>query len=135
VFQHPERQLFAQTIGEDILFGPKNLGMPVEGEAGKRIIEQTLSVVGLIPRRFKGRSPFSLSGGEARRAAIATVLALDTDFLLLDEPTAGLDARGKAFVIELLNNLLCEGKGIVVATHDPGYFAGLATHWLELQEQ
>ncbi len=132
VFQLPETQLFAQTVAEDILFGPRNLGMPTEGEAGRRLVEQSLSAVGLAPARFKDRSPFSLSGGEERRVALATTLVLDTDFLLLDEPTAGLDARGKAFVIELLDELLSRGKGIVIATHDPELFSALATDRMKL---
>lgn len=126
VFQQPEAQLFAQTLHEDILFGPKNLGMPL-GKAGDELVDEVLAAVGLDPGLFRGRSPFSLSGGEARRAAIATTLALKTDFLLLDEPTAGLDARGRVFIYELLQGLLSRGRGIVIATHDPEFFRSLAT--------
>jgi len=137
VFQHPESQLFAQTIKDDILFGPKNLGFII-GEskaaqkAGDVVVHQVLTAVGLDPADFKGRSPFSLSGGEARRAAIATILALNSDFLLLDEPIAGLDARGKVFIFELLQRLLAHGKGIIIATHDPEFFTPLATGRREL---
>jgi len=131
VFQHPESQLFAQTIKEDILFGPRNLGMQVE-EAGDALVNRVLTLVGLDPDKFRHRSPFSLSGGEARRVAIATVLALGTDFFLLDEPTAGLDARGRVFIFELLQSLLAKGKGIMVATHDPEFFLPLATGRREL---
>jgi energy-coupling factor transport system ATP-binding protein len=131
VFQQPETQLFAQTLSEDILFGPKNLGRELAG-TDEELVDEVLAAVGLEPARFKKRSPFSLSGGEARRAAIATILALGSDFLLLDEPTAGLDAQGKVFIYELLQALLAEGKGILIATHDPGYFASLATGRVEL---
>ncbi|MDR2035400.1 MAG: ATP-binding cassette domain-containing protein [Coriobacteriales bacterium] len=134
VFQQPETQLFAQTLCEDILFGPKNLGFALSehGNTEKALIDKVLNAVGLEPGRFKHRSPFSLSGGEARRAAIATILALQTDFLLLDEPTAGLDARGRAFVYELVQDLIAAGKGIIIATHNPELFASLATSKREL---
>lgn len=131
VFQQPEGQLFAQTLAEDILFGPKNMGMP-QGKIAQELVDDVLNAVGLVPAYFKDRSPFSLSGGEARRAAIATTLALGTTFLLLDEPTAGLDARGKIFIYELLQQLLAEGKGMIIATHDPGYFEDLATSRVEM---
>lgn len=131
VFQQPESQLFAQTVQDDILFGPKNLGFPPD-QRGDYLVDSVLDAVGLEPEKFKKRSPYSLSGGEARRVAIATTLALQTDFLLLDEPTAGLDARGKVFIYELLQRLMAEGKGVIVATHDPGYFMDLATSRLEL---
>jgi energy-coupling factor transport system ATP-binding protein len=131
VFQQPETQLFAQTLFEDIVFGPKNLGMPL-AQNGVELVDEVLAAVGLEPARFKRRSPFSLSGGEARRAAIATTLALKTDFLLLDEPTAGLDAQGKVFIYELLQVLLAEGKGVLIASHDPDFFASLATGRVEL---
>ena len=131
VFQHPETQLFAQTLFDDILFGPRNLGT-VSKEEGEELVDSVLTAVGLSPQDFKNRSPFSLSGGEARRSAIATTLALKTDIVLLDEPTAGLDARGKVFIYELVQKLLAEGKGIVIATHDPEYFASLETERMEL---
>jgi len=126
VFQQPEAQLFAQTLKDDILFGPKNLKLPEAAEPDV-LVDKVLSAVGLKPESFKGRSPFGLSGGEARRAAIATILALGTEFLLLDEPIAGLDAQGKVFIFELLQKLLAEGKGLMIATHDPEFFEPLAT--------
>ncbi|MDR2672479.1 MAG: ATP-binding cassette domain-containing protein [Coriobacteriales bacterium] len=139
VFQRPENQLFAQTLTEDILFGPRNIGLlanqgqPQRHQQEQRIVFEALRSVGLPPELFAQRSPFGLSGGEARRAAIATTLAMRTPFLLLDEPTAGLDARGKAFVYQLLERLLDQGIGILVATHDPDYFQELARVCLELQ--
>lgn len=131
VFQHPESQLFAQTVSEDILFGPKNLGL-LKDDGGAALVDEVLLAVGLDPERFKGRSPYSLSGGEARRAAIASTLALQTEYLLLDEPTAGLDARGKVFIYELIQQLLAKNKGIIIATHDPDFFADLASSRMEL---
>jgi energy-coupling factor transport system ATP-binding protein len=132
VFQQPESQLFASTLAEDIIFGPKNLGLISGPEQQKQIIDRSLLAVGLTPERFAQRSPFSLSGGEARRAAIATTLALEAPFLLLDEPSAGLDARGRAFVYELLARLVRQGTGVLIATHDPDYFWRLATDCYEL---
>lgn len=139
VFQHPEGQLFAQTVEEDILFGPKNLGLldktaASSPNASETLVNNMLKAVGLEPARFAKRSPYSLSGGEARRVAIATTLALQTRFLLLDEPTAGLDARGKVFIYELLQQLLAAGSGIILATHDPSFFADLATSKIELKK-
>ena len=131
VFQHPESQLFAQTLKEDILFGPKNLKLP-EADNPDALVDKVLTAVGLDTQTFKNRSPFSLSGGEARRAAIATILALSTEFLLLDEPIAGLDAKGKIFIFELLQALLMQGKGLIVATHDPEFFTPLATGRMDL---
>ena len=133
VFQQPESQLFAQTLAADILFGPTNLGLVISKSQGEEIVSRCLCAVGLAPEWFRARSPFNLSGGEARRAAIATTLALDAPFLLLDEPTAGLDARGKARIYELLARLLAQGTGILIATHDPEYFDGLASVRWELR--
>ena len=132
VFQHPEQQLFAQTLKEDILFGPKNLKLE-EPAAADALVDRIMELVGLPPEQFRDRSPFALSGGEARRAAIATTLALQTDYLLLDEPTASLDSKGRVFVFELLADLLAAGRGVVIATHDPDFFMPLATSVAELK--
>lgn len=129
VFQNPESQLFAATVAEDILFGPKNLGLTTEG-----IVASTLQAVGLDHQAFADRSPFTLSGGETRRVAIATVLAMQPRFLLLDEPTAGLDARGRAFVHAIIATLLAEGVGVVVVSHDVDEFEPFVDTHLELAE-
>jgi len=93
VFQYPEHQLFEETICQDIAFGPKNLGVP-EHEMESRV-RRAMDFVGLDYEQFKDRSPFNLSGGQMRRVAIAGVIALEPDYLALDEPAAGLDPRGR----------------------------------------
>ena len=92
VFQYPEHQLFEETVLKDICFGPKNMGL-TEEEAQKRAREAA-KFVGLSPELLE-KSPFDLSGGQTRRVAIAGVIAMDPDVLILDEPTAGLDPRGR----------------------------------------
>jgi len=98
VFQYPEHQLFEETVGKDIAFGPKNFG--VSEEETKRRNEEILPVVGLS-EDFLERSPFDLSGGQMRRVAIAGVLAIKPEVLVLDEPTAGLDPRGQKEMMEM----------------------------------
>jgi len=92
VFQYPEYQLFEETVLKDIMFGPKNMGLP-DAQAQSRA-EEAAAFTGLKPELLD-KSPFELSGGEKRRAAIAGVIAMDPDVLILDEPTAGLDPRGR----------------------------------------
>jgi energy-coupling factor transport system ATP-binding protein len=119
VFQRPEAQLFAESVAEDVAFGPRNLGASaVEARAAA---DEALEAVGLDPRGFGGRSPFTLSGGEARRVAVAGVLAMRPAYLLLDEPTAGLDAGGRASVLAAVTRAR-ESSGVVVVTHDPEEF-------------
>jgi len=96
VFQYPEYQLFEETVYKDIAFGPKNMGLP-ETEIDKRV-KDTAALVGLSSRDLE-KSPFTLSGGEKRRAAIAGVMAMRPRILILDEPTAGLDPRGREEII------------------------------------
>jgi energy-coupling factor transport system ATP-binding protein len=129
VFQDPESQLFAETILDDVAFGPRNLGASREEafEAARDAMER----VGLPAETFAGRSPFALSGGEARRAAIAGVLAMHPRYLLLDEPTSGLDSRGRRAVHELVRaeRARC---GVVVVSHSAGEFLGEADRVLVL---
>lgn len=116
VHQLPEEQLFARTVAEDVAFGPRNLGLdPDEVDA---CVSWALGSVGLDPGAFGERNPFTLSGGEARRVAIAGILALRPRYLLLDEPTAGLDPRERDRLLELLVSLSREGLGIVFVSHD-----------------
>lgn len=93
VFQYPEHQIFAETVFEDIAFGPRNKGMQ-ENEV-KQQVQDAMRFVGLDFETFASRSPFQLSGGQMRRVAIAGVIAMDPDYLILDEPSAGLDPRSR----------------------------------------
>jgi len=127
VFQNPETQFFAETVFADVAFGPKNLGFT---DVDSAVID-ALHAVGLEPEEFGGRSPFTLSGGEARRAAVAGVLAMRPAYLLLDEPTAGLDRRGREVVIDALLEAR-KNAGVLVVTHDPGQFLGHADRVLVL---
>lgn len=103
IFQYPEHQLFEETVTADVAFGPKNLGLP-EGEVAERVRE-ALRLVGLDPDRIGPRSPFALSGGQMRRAAIAGVLAMRPRLLILDEPAAGLDPRGREEILGYVRRL------------------------------
>ena len=111
VFQYPEHQLFEETVEKDVSFGPKNLGLD-EAEISRRV-KHAIKMVGLNYEKVKDKSPFELSGGQMRRVAIAGVLAMDPDVLILDEPTAGLDPSGRD---EILNQIktLHEKKKITV---------------------
>lgn len=131
-FQLPERQLFAETVLEDVAFGPRNLGL--EGSEAEGRARWALEAVGLDPERFGGRSPFSLSGGEARRAAIAGVIALRPSYLLLDEPTAGLDPREGERLLGLLTNLTRRGMGIAFVSHDVDAIARVCTRVVLMRE-
>ncbi|WP_422448593.1 energy-coupling factor transporter ATPase [Thermoanaerobacterium sp. DL9XJH110] len=93
VFQYPEHQLFEETVEKDVAFGPKNMGLADE-EIDRRV-KEALELVGLPYKEIKDKSPFELSGGQMRRVAIAGVLAMKPEVLILDEPTAGLDPRGR----------------------------------------
>lgn len=121
--QFPEHQLFAATVAEDVAFGPRSLGLGPE-EASRRVAE-AVGRVGLDPQLLP-RSPFTLSGGEQRRAAWAGVLALRLRFLLLDEPTAGLDGRAAADLAQLVRRLAREeGLGAVWVSHRLEEVAGV----------
>lgn len=130
-FQDPESQLFAETVLDDVAFGPTNLGLGKQ-EARERSRE-ALRAVGLPPDDFGERSPFSLSGGEARRAALAGVLSMRPAYLLADEPTAGLDASGRAAIKDIFAGLLSR-TGVAVVTHDAEEFLDQADRVLVLLE-
>ena len=115
IFQFPEYQLFEETVEKDVAFGLKNYGVK-EPEAIKRA-HQALKLVGL-DKSFYQRSPFELSGGEKRRVAIAGILVLEPEILILDEPTAGLDPNGTKIILELIKSLNEQGKTIILVTHD-----------------
>ncbi len=113
VMQHPERQLFAPTVAEDVSFGPRNQGLSSDEVA--RRVDYALDLVGLGKKR--DHSPFELSGGQKRLAAIAGILAMKPELLVLDEPTAGLDPRGRARLRALLADLRASGATLVQVTH------------------
>lgn len=123
VFQSPETQLFAETVLEDVAFGPANQGL--DPSVARDRARDALVSVGLDPDAFSARSPFALSGGEARRVALAGVLAMRPRYLLLDEPTAGLDGSGRDAVLEAIETVR-PITGIVVVTHDAEEFLGRA---------
>ena len=116
VFQYPEYQLFEETVERDVSFGPKNMGLK-EDEMHERAWE-ALRLVGLPPEDFAEKSPFELSGGEKRRAALAGILAMRPKYLVLDEPMAGLDPRGRREILALIESLRRDyGTGIVMVSH------------------
>ena len=116
VFQYPEYQLFDETVARDVAFGPKNMGL-AEDEIATRVNE-ALRLVGLDPEAFSEKSPFELSGGEKRRAALAGILAMRPKYLVLDEPMAGLDPRGRREILSLVESLRRDfGTGIVMVSH------------------
>lgn len=115
VFQYPEHQLFEADVFTDVCFGPKNMGLP-EDEIRQRA-EKAMVQAGLDESYYE-KSPFELSGGEKRRAAIAGVLAMEPQYLVLDEPTAGLDPEGRRAILSQIRKLnLEEGITIVLVTH------------------
>lgn len=115
VFQFPEYQVFSETILKDVMFGPINFKLTKE-EAMK-VSKESLSLVGL-DESFYDKSPFEISGGEKRRVGIAGILASNPEILVLDEPTAGLDANGKKEIMDIVKKLNEQGKTIIVVTHD-----------------
>lgn len=115
VFQYPERQLFAETVAQDVAFGPHNLGLP-QDEVDRRV-ESSLSRVGLDLSTVGDKSPFELSGGQQRRVAFAGVLAMEPEVLVLDEPMAGLDPAARRDFLELIDRLHCEGLTVVMVSH------------------
>lgn len=115
VFQFPEYQLFEETIEKDIIFGPMNFG--VSEEEAKKIAHNVLKTVGL-DESYLNKSPFDLSGGQKRRVAIAGILAMNPDILILDEPTAGLDPQGTNEMMSLFKRINESGKTIILVTHD-----------------
>ena len=116
VFQYPEHQLFAETVYEDIAFGPRNLGLNND-ETDARV-KEAMKFVGLDFETYAQRSPFSLSGGQMRRVAIAGVVAMNPDYLILDEPSAGLDPGSRRAVFaEIMTLYKKRGIAIIMVTH------------------
>lgn len=115
VFQFPEYQLFEETILKDIIFGPKNFG--IQEEEAIEIAKESLKLVGL-DESYLEKSPFDLSGGQKRRVAIAGILAMNPDILILDEPTAGLDPQGAKEMLSLFKKINQAGKTVIIVSHD-----------------
>lgn len=124
VFQYPEHQLFEETVEADVAYGPRNLGLSEE-EVAERVRE-AIGLVGLDYEAVCGRSPFDLSGGQMRRVALAGVLAMRPKVLILDEPTAGLDPRGRDEILAEVKNLHRRGFTIILVTHSMEDVARLA---------
>lgn len=114
VFQYPEHQLFGETIYEDVAFGPRNMKLDA-AEVDRRVMT-ALQRVGLKPE-MKDRSPFGLSGGQARRVALAGVLAMEPRVLILDEPTAGLDPQGREEILHLVRSFPALGMTVILVSH------------------
>ncbi len=116
VFQYPEYQLFADTVREDVAFGPRNMKLS-EDEIALRVSE-AMTMVGLSMEEFAEKSPFELSGGEKRRAALAGILAMQPKYLVLDEPMAGLDPQGRQNILAMLEKLRTDtGCSIIMVSH------------------
>ena len=126
VFQYPEYQLFEETVAKDIAFGPKNQGLSPE-EIDRRV-RTAMAHVHLDYDKYAERSPFELSGGQMRRVAIAGVLAMEPKVLILDEPTAGLDPRGRDRILGMIRDLHAEGGvTVIMVSHSMDDVARLAT--------
>ncbi len=133
VFQYPEYQLFADTVEKDVAFGPKNMKLSKE-EIDARV-RKAMDVVGLDYDQFASRSPFDLSGGEKRRAAIAGVIAMQPEILVLDEPVAGLDPAGREEILALVKKLQKEvSPTIILVSHNMDDIAVMADRIVALKD-
>jgi cobalt/nickel transport system ATP-binding protein len=130
VFQNSDAQVFSPTVREEIAFGPLNMGL-TRTEAAARV-DDTLAMLGIID--LADRAPYQLSGGEKKRVAIASVLVMNPDVLLFDEPTAGLDPRTQRWLLDLIGELHRAGKTIVCATHDLSTLTALADRCVVMAE-
>ncbi|MEG0291742.1 MAG: energy-coupling factor transporter ATPase [Anaerovoracaceae bacterium] len=125
VFQYPEYQLFEETVAKDVAFGPKNLGLDEE-EINRRV-KEAIELVKLDYEEIKDRSPFDLSGGQKRRVAIAGVIAMKPEVLILDEPTAGLDPKAHQDILEMIKEIhKKEGNIIIFVSHNMNDVAKLS---------
>lgn len=115
VFQFPEYQLFEETVIKDVMFGPKNFGC--SEEEAMKLAKEALTLVGIDESLYQ-RSPFELSGGQKRRVAIAGIITLKPDILILDEPTAGLDPTGSKEMMDLFLKLYDQGSTLIMVSHD-----------------
>ena len=131
-FQFPELQLFAESVADDVAFGPRNLGFAPERV--DCLVARALAMVDMPLEEFGPRQPLSLSGGERRRVALAGVLAMDPETLVLDEPTAGLDPQTIASLCQLFAELGDQGRTLVLISHDMELVGRLATHVVVLRQ-
>lgn len=129
-FQYPETQLFANTVAEDVAFGPRNLDLP-DGEVDRRVRE-ALERVGMDYAEVAQRSPFDLSGGQQRRVALAGILAMEPRVLVLDEPAAGMDPATVSEIRAYLRELNDQGLTIVLVSHSMDDVAELCSHIIVL---
>ena len=133
VFQYPEYQLFEETVIKDVCFGPKNMGFDEE-KCLKRA-KHALELVGLDPEKYGEQSPFNMSGGEKRRAAIAGVMAMRPEVLILDEPAAGLDPKGHKDILDMISRIRKEyNMTIIIVSHNMDDVAELANHVLVMDK-
>ena len=128
MFQYPEHQLFAETVAEDVAFALKNFNKDLSAEDVSDRVRQAVEIVGLDYNEIKDKSPFDLSGGQKRRVAIAGVIVAKPEILVLDEPAAGLDPKGKREFLELLLKLHKDFvKTIIIVSHDMNLVAEYCT--------
>jgi energy-coupling factor transporter ATPase len=132
VFQYPEYQLFEDTVEHDVAFGPKNLG--VTGEELDRRVRDAIEKAGLDFDTVKDMSPFELSGGQKRRAAIAGVVAMDPRILILDEPTAGLDPEAHDAILEMIDKIRKDDTILILVSHDMDDVAKLCDRIIVMDE-
>lgn len=132
VFQFPEMQFFEENVFKDVAYGPRNLGLSTK-EVEKRV-KSSLREVGLDYEAFYNRSPFHLSSGEKRRLAIASILALDPDILILDEPTIGLDWLSSERIEKIIIDFHNKGKNVIFVTHNMDFVARVAEQIIVLDQ-
>ena len=132
VFQYPEYQLFEETVEKDIAFGPKNLGL--EEKEIKQRVKKAMKLMNLDYQALKDVSPFDLSGGQKRKVAIAGVLAMEPEYLILDEPAAGLDPKGREEFLELIDHLHKEGLTVIMVSHSMDDIARYAQRMVVLHQ-
>ncbi len=132
VFQYPEYQLFEETVYDDIAFGPKNMGLT--GEELEKRVKDTCEIIG-VKSEYLTKSPFDLSGGEKRRVAIAGVMAMNPKIIVFDEPTAGLDPKGRQDVMEIINNYRkATNATVIIISHSMEDMAVLADKLLVMNK-
>ena len=133
VFQYPEHQLFEETVYDDIAFGPRNIG--IEEEDVDRRVKRVMEMVGLNYDQFAKRTPFQLSGGQMRRVAIAGVIALQPEYLILDEPSAGLDPRGRDEIFgQIIKMYKDTGITVVLVSHNMEDIARMANRLIVMKD-